>query len=55
LSTQGLFYHVVGDRFYGADSCVWKPPGGLRENSFSRCDHSVYLKPSLNVLWRKVV
>ena len=32
LSTQGLFYPVVGDRTCGADTCVWKPPGGLSED-----------------------
>ena len=30
-----LFPAVVGDwRILRADSCVWKPPGGLREDSF---------------------
>ena len=34
-STQGFIPPVAGDRkILRADSCVWKPPGGLREDSF---------------------
>ena len=34
-STQGFIPPIVGDRrIHRADSCVWKPLGGLREDSF---------------------
>jgi hypothetical protein len=34
LNTQGLFYLLQVTGFYGADSCMRKPPGGLKEDSF---------------------
>ena len=35
-STQGFIPPVVGDRrILRADYCVWKPPGGIREDSFT--------------------
>ena len=50
-----LFPPVAGDRrIHRADSCVWKPPGGLREGSFHATTVVFIYNPHERFLYEKM-